>query len=257
MEISIRIRIDPRLAAETSADGCNVKPQLKIPRPDANCHERIARAIPSLAMIIRNFVVLEGGDGTGTSTQLSILKERLAKTARAPLYSIGFEPTEGSIGTLIRLALRGDAKLRPDTVARLFAADRGEHLYSEGGVVERAGRGELVVSDRYVPSSLVYQGIACGEELPAALNAAFPKPELILFFDVDPRVAVRRIQARETKDEFEKLDFQILAKERYERILPEYAGTDTRIARIDASRPVEEVSEQVWSEIMKLPIFGE
>jgi dTMP kinase len=207
-------------------------------------------------MIIRNFVVLEGGDGTGTSTQLSILKKRLAETAKAPQYSIGFEPTEGSIGKLIRLALRGEVPLRPETVARLFAADRGEHLYAADGVVERAARGELVVSDRYVPSSLVYQGLACGEELPAELNAGFPKPELLLFFDVDPRVAVGRIQHRQTKDDFERLDFQLLAKERYERILPAYAGTETRLARIDASRPVEEVAQQVWSEVSKLPIFG-
>ena len=207
-------------------------------------------------MILRNFVVLEGGDGTGTSTQLALLKKRLAETARTPLHSIGFEPTEGSIGKLIRLALRGDAALLPETVARLFAADRGEHLYAANGVVERTGRGELVVSDRYVPSSLVYQGLACGEALPAALNADFPKPELILFFDVDPRVAVGRIQHRATKDDFEKLEFQLLAKERYERILPAYAGSETRIARIDASRTVEEVAEQVWSEVLKLPIFG-
>jgi dTMP kinase len=68
-------------------------------------------------MTLRNFVVLEGGDGTGTSTQLNILKERLAKTKRAPHYSIGFEPTEGSIGSMIRLALRGESPLQPETVA--------------------------------------------------------------------------------------------------------------------------------------------
>jgi thymidylate kinase len=53
------------------------------------------------------------------------------------------------------------------------------------------------------------------------------------------------------------LEFQLLAKERYERVLPAYAGTETRIARIDAARPVEQVAEQVWSELTKLPIFGE
>ncbi|MFA6508690.1 MAG: dTMP kinase [Treponemataceae bacterium] len=207
-------------------------------------------------MIIRNFVVFEGGDGTGTSTQLSLLKERLAKAERGPAYSIGYEPTDGPIGALVRSALKGETRLKPETVARLFAADRGEHLYAKDGVVERAARGELVVSDRYVPSSLVYQGLACGEEVTTALNSDFPKPELILFFDVDPHVAIKRIQNREVKDEFEKLDFQLLVKERYERILSAYAGTETRVARIDASLPIEKVSELVWSELRKLPIFG-
>lgn len=199
---------------------------------------------------------MEGGDGTGTSTQIALLKERLSKTEGAPPYSIGFEPTDGPIGSLVRSALRGETRLRPETVARLFAADRGEHLYAKDGVAERSERGELVISDRYVPSSLVYQGLACGEELPYALNADFPKPELILFFDVDPNVAIRRIQHREVKDEFEKLDFQLLVKERYERILGTYAGTETRVARIDAALPIEKVSELVWSELRKLPIFG-
>jgi dTMP kinase len=246
----------PRFLDAGSADECNVKPLLKIARSRVNCHARYARDIPSSAMIIRNFVVFEGGDGTGTSTQLSLLKERLAKTERGPAYSIGFEPTDGPIGTLVRSALKGETLLRPETVARLFAADRNEHLYAKNGVIERADRGELVVSDRYVPSSLVYQGLACGEELTATLNADFPKPELILFFDVDPHIAIGRIQHREVKDEFEKLDFQLLVKERYERILGTYAGTETRVTRINASLPIEKVSELVWSELRKLPIFG-
>lgn len=212
-------------------------------------------------MIIKNFVVFEGSDGSGTSTQLSLLRERLAKERDSgeravPSFSLGFEPTDGTIGRVIRQALRGELRLRPETIARLFAADRGEHLFAEDGVLARAERGELVVSDRFVPSSLVYQGLSCAEELPIALNAGFPKPELILFFDIDPRIALGRIQSRPNPDEFERLDFQLMVKERYERILTGYAGTETSLVRIDAEKSVAEVAEQVWSAIVNLPIFG-
>jgi dTMP kinase len=212
-------------------------------------------------MMIHNFVIFEGGDGSGTTTQLSLLRDRLElERARGerpmPNFSFGFEPTDGPIGRLIRQALRGETRLRPENVARLFAADRGEHLYAEDGVLARAERGELVVSDRYVPSSLVYQGLACDEELPALLNAAFPKPELLLFFDVDPRIALERIHARPNPDEFERLDFQLKVRDRYERILAEYSADGTALVRIDAEKSVEEVAEQVWSAITKLPIFG-
>ncbi|HCM28377.1 MAG: dTMP kinase [Treponema sp. GWB1_62_6] len=207
-------------------------------------------------MVLENFIAFEGGDGTGTSTQLALLRNRLESGAGRPPFHCCFEPTDGSIGRLIRAALRGDENLLPETVARLFAADRGEHLYGPGGVAERCARGELVVSDRYVPSSLVYQGLECGQTLPLSLNSLFPQPELVLYFDLDPEVAVGRLQGRAVKDAYEKLDFQLRVRERYEAILPDYAAGGSRIERIDASLSVEEVAGQVWSLISRLPIMG-
>ncbi|MDR0316582.1 MAG: dTMP kinase, partial [Treponema sp.] len=114
--------------------------------------------------ILRNFAVFEGGDGSGTSTQLALLGQRISRECpNGPVFFPTLEPTEGPVGKLIRSALKRDISLRPDTLARLFAADRGEHLYAPGGVVERCKQGELVVSDRYALSSLVYQGIECGD----------------------------------------------------------------------------------------------
>ncbi len=176
--------------------------------------------------------------------------------AAGPPFHCCFEPTDGNIGKLIRAALRGDERLLPETVARLFAADRGEHLYGPDGITERCGRGELVVSDRYVPSSLVYQGLECGQALPLSLNSLFPHPELVLYFDLDPEIAVGRLQVRAVKDAYERLDFQLRVRERYEALLPDYAADGCRIERIDASLSVEEVAGQVWSLISCLPIMG-
>jgi dTMP kinase len=215
--------------------------------------------------ILRNFVVLEGPDGSGTSTQLELLKRRLGGPGGTPgsgkgagagkgvtLYATA-EPTEGELGRLIRRGLRGG--LLPETLARLFAADRGEHLYGGGGMVERAGRGELVVCDRYVPSSLVYQGLECGEELPRTLNRPFPAPELILFFDLDPRIALERIRDRKERDIYEYLDFQIKVRRRYQDLLPTLRAQGSAVLHIDASPPAAEVAEQVWAALEKLPIL--
>ncbi|MDR0450161.1 MAG: dTMP kinase [Treponema sp.] len=213
--------------------------------------------------VIQNFVILEGGDGSGTTTQLDLLRRRFSpgegagKTPAAlPALFATAEPTSGPVGRLIRSALKGEIKLRGETLARLFAADRGEHLSGPGGILERAGRGELVVSDRYAPSSLVYQGLECGEELPRILNAGFPVPELILFFDLDPATASERIKNRPDREIYEYLDFQIRVRERYRALLPEFAGRGSRVETIDASRGPAEVARALWRAILKMPIMG-
>jgi dTMP kinase len=231
--------------------------------------------------IIPNFAVFEGGDGSGTTTQMGLLERRFAggkrpgrgreaeNTAPAggeenaavratgPVFFPTFEPTGGPVGRIIRSALRKEIALLPETLARLFAADRTEHLYASGGVLERAGRGELVVSDRYVLSSLVYQGLECGEELPRALNAAFPAPEMILFFDLDPRIAAERIRGRPSLEIYEYLEFQEKVRDRYRALLPAFRDRGAAVELIDASRPPEETAELVWRALRKMPILGE
>ena len=209
---------------------------------------------------IHNFAVFEGIDGSGTTTQLRFLTERFAKDSPdspplPPLYGT-FEPTGGPVGRLIRSVLGGEIPLEPATVARLFAADRNEHLYGKDGIVDRCERGEFVVSDRYLPSSLVYQGITCGEELPRRLNADFPLPELLLFFDLDPKIAGQRLKTRAGRDIYEYLEFQVKARERYRALLPEYEEAGVRVEYIDASAQIEDVAEQVWRAVQKMPIIS-
>jgi dTMP kinase len=205
--------------------------------------------------ILQNFVIFEGGDGSGTSTQVELLRRRFVPGEGSPPLFASAEPTGGPVGRLIRSALKGEIELGGETLARLFAADRGEHLSGPGGILEQAGRG-LVLSDRYVPSSLVYQGLACGEDLPRALNAAFPDPELILFFDLDPAIAAERIKNRPDREIYEDLDFQIRVRERYRSLLPEFAGRGSRVETIDASGDPGEVARKIWGAILKMPIMG-
>jgi dTMP kinase len=197
--------------------------------------------------IIPNFVVFEGPDGSGTSTQLELL-ERFFHDHQdndVPHLYRTAEPTDSPIGSLIRQSLRGEPKLDAKTLTYLFAADRNEHLFTPNGIIERCARGELVVCDRYILSSLVYQGLTCGEELPATLNAAFPLPALLLYFDIDSELAAKRIEKRPHKDIYEVLEFQVKVRERYQALLPRFVSAGVRVESINASASVTEVMETV------------
>jgi dTMP kinase len=205
--------------------------------------------------IIPNFVVFEGGDGSGTTTQLSLLSERLKNTDK-PVFFPTFEPTDGQIGKIIRSALKKELILKPQTLAMLFSADRNEHLNGQDGILARANRGELVVSDRYVMSSLVYQGIECGDELPFALNSPFAAPELTLFFDIDPKIAVNRMSKRGSLEIYEYLEFQEKVRQKYKSAVESYRKAGAKVEIIDSSKSIEEVADKVWSIIREMPIFN-
>jgi len=204
--------------------------------------------------IIRNFAVFEGGDGSGTTTQLSMIPEYLKKTG-SPVFFPTFEPTNGQIGKLIRAALKKELPLAPQTLAMLFAADRNEHIYGQDGILEHVNRGELVISDRFTLSSLVYQGIECGDELPASLNSRFPAPETLIFLDIEPETALERVKNRASLEIYEYLDFQVKVREKYKSLLGFYKEAGVRVETIDASQTAREVADKVWSIISQMPIF--
>jgi dTMP kinase len=198
---------------------------------------------PAFPGILKRFIVLEGGDGAGTTTQLRLLGDALARSATP--HWITAEPTDGPEGRLIRRILSGELPRDPRTLAHLFAADRNEHLRGPGGIQERLGKGEAVICDRYVFSSLAYQGVACGREVPAALNAFFPLPELLLFFDLDPEASMGRLRSRERLEIFEELPFQERVRAAYRDEIARYASSGMRLVTIDASGSVEEISRAI------------
>lgn len=210
-------------------------------------------------MILKNFVVFEGCDGAGTTTQRRILSEKLAdfskKIKKISVFNTA-EPTNNRIGILIREILKNSLNVSPETLAFLFAADRNEHLFGKDGIVEHCEQQEITICDRYVLSSLVYQGIECGDELPLSLNKYFPLPELLLFLDVDAETAGRRIAVRGGKtDIYEYTGFQVKARERYNALLPQCAAQGSVVEMIDGAAPVDEVAVKVWSAVQKLPIL--
>lgn len=209
-------------------------------------------------MVLRNFAVFEGIDGTGTTTQLNELKKRYADLYRPGEAPVWFtcEPTPGEIGKLVRRGLSGELAFTPDTMARLFAADRGEHVFGIGGIKERLDAGLAVFSDRYFFSSLAYQGTAAGEGLAWALNKDYPLPEYLFFFDIDAEKAMDRVEKRsENLEIYEKREFQKLVRARYLDIIDRYERENSgmTVVRIDATENVGTIAEKIWSIARNLP----
>ncbi len=210
---------------------------------------------------IDTFIVFEGIDGSGKSTQLKLLEKKLSllflyddkiesftsktfdtKTnSEESFYSqkgelfakaseniqpqkafFTAEPTTLHTGKFLRSILKGEVKAHPTTVVHLFAADRAEHLYAKDGIIERCNNGELCVCDRYLFSNLAYQGVTCGMDLPITLNDNFPLPSLVIYFDIDPQDAMKRAQSRGEAEIYEKVDFLQKTHDQYEKVFERY-----------------------------------
>ena len=192
------------------------------------------------------FIAIEGLDGSGGTTQVSRLASLVEARGREVIRTR--EPTSGPVGKLIRRALAPDtaeAVLGDRVLPYLFAGDRRDHL--DRLVLPALARGAVVITDRYVPSSLAYQGLAIGVAEALALNASFPAPDLTLVLEVPPEECMRRILARGAPMErFEDT-------QRLERVRTAYAtGLDLleqrgdHIIRVDGTLGIDALSERVW-----------
>jgi len=205
-------------------------------------------------MILKNFIAFEGIDGSGTTTQLKLLAQA-CQDSRKPIYFTQ-EPTDGPIGKLIRQALAGTIRLHEKTIAYLFGADRCEHLYGVNGIQAQLNAGKAVISDRYVFSSLAYQGLAVGDVLAASINGAFPLPEYLFFFDIPVDAALERVKKRQSPQEvYENAAFQYKVAEQYKMVLLRAAQAvpEMCLVRLDATQKIEEMHKIIWSIVKDLP----
>lgn len=202
-------------------------------------------------MVLKNFIVFEGIDGSGTSTQLKLLKENNSNV------EITTEPTSTETGRFLRRMLAKEFIVDEKTNAYLFAADRCQHLYGEGGIIQTINSGKIVVSDRYFFSSLAYQSAFCGEDLPALLNSPFPLPQILFYFVINPEVSLARVNARNEKKEiYEKIELQKKIADQYEKVISKYekesGENGMKVVRIDATKSIEEISTIINSFINSL-----
>ena len=200
-------------------------------------------------------MVLEGLDGAGTTTQLRLLSERLTRDGK-PHWAT-WEPTDGSIGKMLRGILARDIRAHPRTVALLYAADRSEHVYEpQAGIEARSRNGELVISDRYLFSSLAYQGLECGYEYVFGLNSGFPLPQCLVFLDTPIEVCQERLADRRKIELYDGAAFQSRVRDAYLRAIEQYTGSGMQVSLVDGDRPAGLIHSEIWKILADMPITG-
>lgn len=188
-------------------------------------------------------ICIEGLDASGKTTQARLLTDFLRSRGYKVLHTT--EPTTSPIGRLIKeRVLRGAVRPPPVVEALLFAADRLQHVRD---VIKPAlNRGYIVISDRYVYSSLAYQG-AAGLSLDwiRGINRFAPKPDLAIYLDVDPETAMKRIKRERTL--MENLEVQRGVRSIYLKLVE-----SGELVLVDGERNVEEVFKDVKALTLKL-----
>lgn len=184
------------------------------------------------------FISFEGIDGSGKTTQARILHDTLRQSRKCILTR---EPTQGDIGNFIKRLIKRK-KINPMAVQLLFAADRAFHV--ENLIKPMLKRNYTVITDRYLFSTIAY-GKASGldEGWLRQINGRFIKPDITLVFDIDPEIAVRRINARSKGTAyFEKLKFLQNTRKIYKKLAKEY-GCNV----IDGSKDIDTIKEEILS----------
>jgi len=184
------------------------------------------------------FICIEGIDGSGKTTQA----RRLVRSLRLKGFDVVYttEPSTSEVGQLVRrYVLDREKRVHVAVEALLFAADRVEHV--EKRIKPALLEGKIVVCDRYVYSTLAYQG-AGGLDFKwiEQINRFALVPDLALFLDVPPEVVVQRMLPKPKKSVMETLQNQRRVREVYLRMVKE-----GRLVRIDGNKPVDDVASDI------------
>ena len=196
------------------------------------------------------FITIEGPEGSGKSSVTKKVAERLEKEG----YDIVFtrEPGGTDISEQIRNIIldKNNTKMDPMTEAMLYAASRRQHLVEK--VWPLSNEGKIVISDRYLDSSLAYQGGARGLGIDniLQLNSVATEgsfPDLTLLFDIDPRIGLKRIAANANREvnrlDLEKIEFHDSVRKTFLSLANRFKD---RYVIIDASKPFDEVVEDTY-----------
>lgn len=207
------------------------------------------------------FIVLEGVDGSGITTQTSLLKNWFnANKKDYGKTHFTKEPTDGPVGSLIRQALAKRLKpLDEKVMALLFAADRLDHLYcsneaeQQGGLAHLLTQGINVISDRYYLSSFAYQSLDVNLEWLQQINKHALKPDLTIFLQIPVDASVqRRNNSRFHEELYEKEATLIKIRKNYLTIAQRLQDEGENIILIDGTRNIETVFTDIKNAVTQL-----
>jgi dTMP kinase len=204
------------------------------------------------------FITFEGMDGSGKTTQMHRLADRLRGMGRTVLETV--EPGGPPIAQKIRRILLDSAnqELSPATELLLYFASRAQNM--DEWILPALGRGEIVLSDRFTDSSLVYQGYGrgLGAEAVMALDRIAcrgVKPDLTILVDVDAEASLARARARnvaephcETRMDDQSLEFHRKVYEAYHALA---AAEPERVKMVNGRAGIDEIESEVWSVVSR------
>jgi dTMP kinase len=204
------------------------------------------------------FIVIEGTDGSGVSTQAERLAKRLRDESREVYLTK--EPTDGPAGAMIRLVLSGRLvqpkdpaelhTLEPDTLALLFAADRMDHLHTD--IMPKLKIGVTVISDRYYLSSYAFQGLDVELDWLQKINSRCLRPDLTIFLNVDSAICYKRMQRRRWHVElFEEQAKLEQVRQNYMKAIQHLLWQGENVVVIDGNQPIGTVHQQIFREVEK------
>jgi len=197
------------------------------------------------------FIVFEGLDGSGKSTQIKYL----ANTLRAKGLKVyeTFEPTDSPIGSLIHQIMTHRIRSDHKTIAALFVADRIDHLLNEvNGIYSKVMNGVVVISDRYYFSSYAYHGIHIPLEWIVdanSLSAEVLRPDINIFLDLEPEECLSRLNKERWHLElYENIENMRSVREKYFEAFRRLCNEE-KVVILNGNRHPDEIAEDIWKEI--------
>lgn len=191
------------------------------------------------------FIVFEGLDGSGLSTQSKLLAKYLQKKNQKQVW-LTKEPTDSTIGKLIRAHLRKD-KMNSKWLQTMFVKNRKEHVKE---ILKALREGKTVICDRYILSSIAYGSINTKIKVLQEMNKEFPKPNITILLKVPPKICLKRI--KKSRGSFELFEHERKLKNVWYTYL-EFAKKDNTIKVVDGTkkksavfRKIREIVENIY-----------
>ncbi len=203
------------------------------------------------------FIAFEGIDGSGKSTQVKLLADKLEQHGHK-VYAT-FEPTDSPIGLMIRDIFSHKMEADHRTIAALFAADRLDHLLNKSnGLLKKLEEGYTVITDRYYFSSYAYHSVYMPMDWVIetnVLSANLLRPDITIYIDIEPRLSMERISKGRTSTELYETEENLKAvRDKYMEAFEKLKLCEN-IFMTDGNRSFEKIAADIWKECIAMEIL--